>query len=154
MKAASPNAKTAAGASRPGRRDRPEEGKAGADRVAPEASVTPGLAMMEEAVRFTSAQVLDPTRGLSGAVLPTGMDLGANALAEQAAVMMIQDMRSFLQSMEMIMVPAAASALSQSLEGDPAGAATLTLIQSTMGELSSFAGSVIVQAGATRTVFT
>ena len=116
-------------------------------------AITPGMAMIQEAVRFTNAEVLDPTDGLSGQVLPTGMQIGANALADQAGAMMIQDMRAFLQSMEMIMVPAAALALSESLEDNPAGPATIALIQTLMGELTVFAGAVIAEAGETKTVF-
>jgi hypothetical protein len=115
--------------------------------------ITRGMAMVQEAVRFTNAEVLDPTRGLSGTVLPTGMQIGANALADQAGAMMIQDVRSFLQSMEMIMVPAAALALNESLAGDENGAATLALIQATMVGLSTFAGDVITMAGETKAVF-
>jgi hypothetical protein len=115
--------------------------------------VTPGMAMVQSAVQFTNHQVLDPTKGLSGTILPTGMQVGANALADQAGAMMIQDMRSFLQSMEMIMVPATALALSESLEDNPAGPATLLLIQSLMTELPVFAGAIIAEAEATSAVF-
>jgi len=115
--------------------------------------LTPGMQMIQEAVQFTNQEVLDPTNGLSGAILPTGMQVGANALAEQAGAMMIQDMRAFLQSMEMIMVPAAALALSESLEGNPNGARTMTLIQTTMDGLATFAGEIIAEAGETATVF-
>lgn len=116
-------------------------------------AITPGMAMVQNAVQFTNEAVLDPTKGLSGTILPTGMQVGANALADQAGAMMIQDVRSFLQSMEMIMVPAAALALSELLEGDPAGAETLTLIQTTMEGLATFAGEVITMAGTTKAVF-
>ncbi|TMJ18873.1 MAG: hypothetical protein E6G92_03340 [Alphaproteobacteria bacterium] len=116
-------------------------------------SRTPGMVMVQEAVRFTNRKVLDPTKGLSGEILPTGMQVGANALADQAGAMMIQDMRSFLQSMEMIMVPATARALNESLEDNPAGPATLVLIQELMGELPVFAGAIITEAAETKTVF-
>lgn len=114
---------------------------------------TTGMAMVKDAVQFTNGAVLDPTKGLSGKILPTGMQVGANALADQAGAMMIQDVRSFLQSMEMIMVPAAALALSESLDSNPAGAETLALIQTTMVGLSAFATDVITVAGETKTVF-
>jgi hypothetical protein len=114
---------------------------------------TPGMAMVQDAVRFTNAEVLDPTKGLSGEILPTGMQLGANSLADQAGAMMIQDMRSFLQSIEMVIVPATALALSESLEGDPAGAETVGLIQTLLTELPVFAGAIIAEAGETKTVF-
>ncbi|MEA3011388.1 MAG: hypothetical protein QOJ91_3080 [Sphingomonadales bacterium] len=116
-------------------------------------AITPGMAMVQNAVQFTNDSVLDPTKGLSGTILPTGMQVGANALADQAGAMMIQDVRSFLQSMEMIMVPAAAAALSEALADQPAGAVTLELIQSTMVGLATFAGDVITMAGTTKAVF-
>lgn len=116
-------------------------------------AITPGMAMVQNAVQFTNDSVLDPTKRLSGTILPTGMQVGANALADQAGAMMIQDVRSFLQSMEMIMVPAAAAALSEALADQPAGAVTLELIQSTMVGLATFAGGVITMAGKTKAVF-
>ncbi|HYE27594.1 MAG TPA: hypothetical protein VEA61_05105 [Allosphingosinicella sp.] len=109
--------------------------------------------MIEQAVQFTKAGVLDPTNDLSGSIRPTGMPVGANALAEQAGAMMIQDILAFLQSMEMIMVPAAALALRESLDGNPAGAATMNLIQTAMEGLATFAGGIIAEAGETATVF-
>jgi len=129
--------------------------QAAADRGPPGSAVaiTPGMAMVQQAVQFTNAEVLDPTRNLSGEIVSTGMQIGANALADQAGAMMIQDVRSFLQSMEMIMVPAAASALGESLEGDPAGEVTLGLIQTTLEGLATFAGRVITMAGTTKGVF-
>lgn len=147
--------KSAAGASRRRLREPCEEGEA-----APEASpgtksrvVTRGLAMMEEAVEFTNTAVLDPTRGLSGTILPTGMQVGANVLAEQAGAMMIEDMRSFLQGAEMILLPAIARALNQTLMADPAGAVALSQIETVMASLSQFSGAIIAEAGATKAVF-
>lgn len=116
-------------------------------------AITPGMAMIQNAVQFTNAEVLDPTDGLSGKILPTGMQVGANALAEQAGAMMIQDVRAFLQSMEMIMVPVAALAFNESLDGDVNGATTLGLIQTTLEGLATFAGEIIAEAGETATVF-
>lgn len=146
--------KSAASASRRRPREPRDEGKA-----APEASpgtksrvLTPGLAMMEEAVQFTNAAVLDPTSGLSGTILPTGMQVGANALAEQAGAMMIEDMRSFLQGAEMILLPAIARALNQTLKADPAGAVALSQIETVMASLSSFSGAIIATAGTTKAV--
>jgi hypothetical protein len=144
--------KSAAGASRRRRRDPRDEGEA-----APEAppgtkprALTPGLAMMEEAVQFTNSAVLDPTGGLSGTILPTGMQVGANALAEQAGAMMIEDMRSFLQGAEMILLPAIARALDQTLRDEPAGAAALSQIETVMASLSSFSQAIIATAATTR----
>lgn len=108
--------------------------------------VTPGMAMVQEAVRFTNNAVLDPTAHLSGTILPTGMDVGANALADQAAAMMIEDVRSFLQSMEMIMVPAAARALSETLQNEPGGELTIGAISTLMADITGFASSVIADA--------
>lgn len=140
-----------AGARR-GRRD--DTGASGASPGVGATALTPGMAMVQNAVQFTNAQVLDPTAQLSGSILPTGMNVGANALAEQAGAMMIEDMRSFLQSMEMIMVPATARALSETLEDDPGGPATITALSTLMGDLTAFAGAIIGQAAATKSALT
>jgi hypothetical protein len=114
---------------------------------------TPGMAMVQDAVQFTNAQVLDPTRDLSGTVLPTGMPLGADALVEQSAAMMVQDMRGFLQSIEMILVPATARALAETLEENPAGVITMAMIDSLMTTLGTFAGTIVTEAGAAKGAF-
>jgi hypothetical protein len=126
-----------------------DSGDGGAAVAGPPGAVTPGMAMVQEAVRFTNAQVLDPTSTFSGTIQPTGMDVGANTLAEQAGAMMIEDVRSFLQSMEMIIVPAAAKALAEALANKPAGAATITLLGTLMTDLAKFAGAVIGEASST-----
>lgn len=139
-----------AGASRRRTGD-PDDGPGGGDPLVP---LTPGMAMVQEAVRFTNAEVLDPTRYLGGAILPIGMSVGANTLAEQAGAMMIEDVRGFLQSMEMIMVPVAAKALSESLQNNPAGEATIAQLQVLMTELTTFAGAVIGEAALTKGALT
>ena len=130
-----------------GRRDDAEEG-GGAT------ALTPGMAMVQDAVRFTNAQVLDPTAHLSGTIRPTGMDVGASALAEQAGAMMIEDVRSFLQSMEMIMVPAAARALSETLQNEPGGALTIGALSTLMTDMTTFATAIIGEAAATKSALT
>jgi hypothetical protein len=119
----------------------------------PPAAVTPGMAMVRQAVTFTNAQVLDPTANLSGQIKPTGMDVGANALADSAAAMMLQDMRSYLQSTEMVLVPVTAAAFAAMLADDPAGQATLNGIEKMLGILTTFSANVITNAAAIQSDF-
>jgi hypothetical protein len=112
------------------------------------------MAMVQDAVRFTNSEVLDPTANLSGTIRSTGMNVGANALAEQAGAMMIEDVRSFLQSMEMIMVPAAARALSETLANEAGGPLTITALSTLMSDLTTFAGAVIGEAATTKSALT
>lgn len=110
-------------------------------------AITPGLAQVEQAVKFTNAEVLAPTQGLPSSIMPTGMDVGANALAEQAGAMMIEDMRAYLQSTEMVLVPATAKALSEALEGNPAGAVTIGLIETVLTAIAAYSAVIIANAG-------
>ena len=110
-------------------------------------AISPGLAQVEQAVQFTNAEVLAPTKGLPGEIMPTGMDVGANALAEQAGAMMIEDMRTYLQSTEMVLVPATAKALSEALEGNPAGAVTIGLIDAMLVSIAAYSAVIITNAG-------
>jgi hypothetical protein len=110
-------------------------------------AITPGLAQVEQAVQFTNKEVLAPTWNLPPTIKPTGMDVGANALAEQAGAMMIEDMRTFLQSTEMVLVPATAKALSEALEGNPAGAATIALIDAMLTSIAAYSAVIIANAG-------
>jgi len=110
-------------------------------------AITPGLAQVEQAVKFTNTEVLAPTQGLPNSIMPTGMDVGANALAEQAGAMMIEDMRTYLQSTEMVLVPATAKALSEALEGNPAGAATIALIDAMLTSIAAYSAVIIANAG-------
>ena len=127
---------------------RPEGERAAEDTppADPSTGITPGMAMVRQAVTFTNAQVLDPTANLSGTVKLTGMDVGANALADSAGAMMLQDMRSYLQSTEMILVPVTALAFAEILEGNPAGETALTGIQQMLGYLTKFSADVITNA--------
>jgi len=111
--------------------------------------ISPGLAQVEQAVQFTNAEVLAPTWGLPGKIMPTGMDVGANALAEQAGAMMIEDMRTYLQSTEMVLVPATAKALNEALEGNPAGAVTIGLIETMLTAIAAYSAVIIANAGKT-----
>jgi len=108
--------------------------------------ITPGMAMVRQAVAYTNAQVLDPTANLSGTVKPTGMDVGADALADSAGAMMLQDMRTYLQSTEMILVPVAAAAFGEVLAGNENGEKTLAQIEKMLGYLTAFSASVITNA--------
>lgn len=110
-------------------------------------AITRGMAMVRKAVTFTNAQVLDPTANLSGKIQPTGMDVGANALADSAAAMMLQDMRTYLQSTEMVLVPVTAAAFGKILAGDTeTGQAALTGIEQMLGYLTTFSTNVIGNA--------
>jgi hypothetical protein len=112
------------------------------------------MAMVRQAVTFANAQVLDPTAHLSGTVKRTGMDVGADALADSAGAMMLQDMRTYLQSTEMILVPVAAAAFAEILAGnDEPGQAALTGIQSMLGYLTTFSANVIKNAAAIQADF-
>ena len=109
--------------------------------------ITPGMAMVRQAVAFTNAQVLDPTANFSGKIQPTGMDVGADALADSAGAMMLQDMRSYLQSTEMVLVPVTAAAFGEILAGDKErGEAALSGIQQMLGYLTAFSTDVIANA--------
>jgi hypothetical protein len=112
----------------------------------PSDGTTRGMAMVQQAVTFTNAQVLDPTAHLSGTIKPTGMDVGADALADSAGAMMLQDMRTYLQSTEMILVPVAAAAFAEILAGNEAGQTALTGIEDMLGYLTTFSANVIKNA--------
>lgn len=112
------------------------------DSPAAGAAPTTGLSVVEQAVAFTNAQVLDPTAGLSGSPKSAGMDVGGKALADQAVGMMVQDLRGFVQSMEMILVVAAAKAIEKMLGGPEGGAAAATHVTALMRELPAFAAGM------------
>lgn len=120
-----------------------DDGAAAAD---PSTGITSGMAMVRQAVTFTNAQVLDPTANLSGQIKLTGMDVGANALADSAGAMMLQDMRSYLQSTEMVLVPVAAAAFAEILAGNENGQKALTGIEQMLGYLTTFSTNVIANA--------
>lgn len=109
--------------------------------------ITPGLAQVEQAVKFTNAEVLAPTKGLPSTIMPTGMPVGANALAEQAGAMMIEDMRVYLQATEMVLVPATAKALNETLDGNPNGAIAITLIEAVLTAIAAYSATIIANAG-------
>ena len=126
--------------------DGPPTADGGAPPPDPSTGITPGMAMVRQAVTFTNAQVLDPTASLSGKIQLTGMDVGANALADSAAAMMLQDMRSYLQSTEMVLVPVTAAAFAAILADDPAGEKALSGIDKMLGYLTAFSSKVITNA--------
>lgn len=134
--------------------DRAEPAGEGARAQDSSAGITTGMAMVRQAVTFANAQVLDPTAHLSGTVKRTGMDVGADALADSAGAMMLQDMRTYLQSTEMILVPVAAAAFAEILAGnDKPGQAALTGIQDMLGYLTTFSANVIKNAAAIQADF-
>ena len=99
---------------------------------------TPGMQMIQNAVEFTNKQVLQPD------VKPmTGM---AKPLVDQAAAMMIQDVGSYLQANEQILIMATAKALALIMSEDPlkqkAGAAGMTAITTLQAELPVFAAAI------------
>jgi hypothetical protein len=73
---------------------------------------------VEQAVAFTNAQVLAPGAGVPGSPPSGGIEVGALALAEQALAMMVQDLRGFLQGMELIIIAALAKAAAEYFEGN------------------------------------
>jgi len=105
------------------------------------AIATPGLRLVEHAVAFTNAQLLDA---------PASMDLGGGVLVDQAAGMMVQDLRGFLQSMEMLLLAAAAKGIERTLDDDPAGARTLDQVRALMGDLPAFAAGIRGESAAAR----
>jgi|GEM_PF-3550334 len=111
---------------------------------------TTGLTVVEQAVAFTNAQVLDPTAGLSGTIKLTGMDVGGMELADQAVGMMVQDLRGFLQSMEMILVVAAAKVIEKLLGTPEGGAAAAQHVTDLMRELPAFAAAIKAVTRASR----
>jgi hypothetical protein len=102
---------------------------------------TPGLRLVQQAVAFTNAQLLDA---------PAGLELGGGALVDQAAGMMVQDLRGFLQSMEMLLLAAAAKGIEKSLDDDPAGARTLDHVRALMTDLPAFASGIRGESVAAR----
>ena len=114
--------------------------------AAPEAGQSPGLTAIIDAVTFTNSQVLDPPSA-------SDLDMGAKTLADQAAAMMIQDMRTYLQSIEMVMVPATAEAIALILAGNPNGETALTAIEKFMGTLPGYATGIATAAGSVTTDF-
>lgn len=124
------------------RSDPSREGAPVAQRLPAAATATrsPGLSAIMDAVQFTNREVLDPPAG-------TIPDMGAKALADQAAAMMIQDMRSYLQSTEMVLIPATAKAIAQILNDEPSGAVALAAIETLMEKLPAYATGIAEAAG-------
>ena len=73
---------------------------------------------MEQAVAITNAQVLAPGAGVAGSPPEGGIEVGALALAAQALAMMVQDLRGFLQGMELVIIAAVAKAVAEYFEGN------------------------------------
>ncbi len=73
-------------------------------------SGSPGLQAVENAVGFTNETVLDPPD-------ETDLSMGMKTMIDQSLAMMVQDARSFLQSIEMLLVPTAAQLIAKYLLG-------------------------------------
>ncbi len=95
---------------------------------------TPGMQQVQNAIEFVETHVLQPD------VKP--MQGTAKLMADQAAAMMIQDMRSFLQGNEQFLTLAAAKAIAMILEGNPNGEIALTQIEGFMDKLPLYATAI------------
>ena len=103
-----------------------------------ESNSTPGMQDIKGAVKFINRQVLKPeVKPITGT---------AKTMADQAAAMMIEDMRSFLQGTEQILTAALAKAAAQALNPDPTIAATgqaaLASLSTVLGDLPVFAQGI------------
>jgi hypothetical protein len=89
--------------------------------------VATGLTPSEESVQFINAEVLDPpTQGNLSFVKP---------FADQVAVMVLEDGRSFLQGVEQVLVVTIAKAFEKILADNPTGAVALGEAQGLMAAL-------------------
>ncbi|MGB5687348.1 MAG: hypothetical protein WBM35_16180 [Candidatus Electrothrix sp.] len=99
-------------------------------------------ASADASVEFINKQVLDAT---AAGDMTTAL---AKPLADQAAAMMLQDMRSYLQSSEQILASAMAKALEQMLSSDGAkGSKTLEQCEKLMVKLPEYAAKIASTAG-------
>ncbi len=107
---------------------------------------TPGMAQIQNAVEFTNESVLQPD------VKP--INATAKMLADQAAAMLIQDARSYLQGNEQILTMATAKALALILSGEIAkGTAAMAAITTLQVALPTFAAAIGTTATAIATEF-
>ncbi len=98
-------------------------------------STSSGLQVVEETVKFVNGEVLAPPK--------TDLMNMAKPIADQAAAMMIQDMRGFLQGTEQILTVAIARALNQILESDGLiGTTALNKCEELMTKLPVFASEI------------
>lgn len=127
--------------------------KAGADNgSAPDPAstapaTTPGLALIESAVSFNRQELTAASTSSAGAT--------ADAAGEQAAALMVEDLRSYMQGSEQMVLAASGQAMAMLL--DPAtqetGTAALTALAAYQTSLIAFAGEVVTTAGAIKGEF-
>ena len=106
---------------------------------------TQGMQQVQNAIEFVETLVLQPD------VQP--MQATAKLMADQAAAMMIQDMRSFLQGNEQVLTLAISKAIAMILAGDPQGEKALKQIEGFMEKLPAFATSIGTAASGIVTEF-
>ena len=105
---------------------------------------TPGMQMVQNAIEFVSEHVLQPD------VKP--MTNTSKLMADQAAAMMIQDMRGFLQGSEQFLLAAIAKAVAMTMSPNPEerqrGTDALEKLKSLLTEtLPKFADAIGESAG-------
>lgn len=99
---------------------------------APEANLSPS----EQAVNFINKTVLKPDAAPMGGT--------SQLIADQAAGMMVQDMRSFIQGTQQILTIAIAKAAKEVVnpETTAEGTAAITALNTLMTDLSTYASSI------------
>ncbi len=108
---------------------------------------TPGMAQVQNAVEFTETKVLQaeakPMIGTS------------KAMADQAAAMMVQDMRAFLQGSEQVITMGTAKAIALLMDPatQPTGEKALKAIEQLMTVLPTYATDIGTAAGKILTEF-
>lgn len=141
-----PSSTTAASASssaRPAGAQGEPRSKAGADSPAGAAPASnTGLALIERAVSFNRQTLTAASASSAGAT--------ADAAGEQAAALMVEDLRSYMQGSEQLVMAASGKAMAMLL--DPAtqetGTAALAALTAYQTQLIVFAGGVVSTAGA------
>lgn len=108
---------------------------------------TPGLALIESAVSFNKQALTAASASSAGAT--------ADAAGEQAAALMVEDLRSYMQGSEQMVLATSGQAMAMLL--DPAtqetGTAALTALAVFQTSLIAFAGEVVTTAGAIKGEF-
>ncbi len=100
----------------------------------------------DDSVIFINEQVLKPDAN--------PMSVGAKQIADQAAAMMVQDMRSFLQGNEQVLTIAIARSLNKVVESDGAdGSKALAICEELLLKLPKFAEAIGASAGSIITEF-
>lgn len=124
----------------------PENGSAADPAPAAPAS-SPGLELIKSAVSFNRQTLTAASASSAGAT--------ADAAGEQAAALMVEDLRSYMQGSEQMVLAASGQAMAMLL--DPAtqetGTAALTALAAYQTSLIAFAGEVVTTAGAIKGEF-